>query len=112
MEANTTRAGTGTDGPRVSGPAVTSEGVVFTFEAADAERVHLVGDFNNWTLDGNEMEAAGGLWKKVIKLPPGRYRYRYVVDGRWQSDPSNAAVEPNPYGGDDSVLVTDGQAAD
>lgn len=88
-------------------PAVTSEGVMFTLEAPDAERVHLAGDFNNWTLDGNEMEAMGGVWTKVVKLPPGRYRYRYVVDGRWQNDPLNATVEPSPYGGHDSVLVMD-----
>lgn len=84
---------------------------MFTIEAPDAERVQLAGDFNNWTLDGNEMEAMGGVWKKVVKLPPGRYRYRYVVDGRWQNDPLNAAAEPSPYGGDDSVLVMDESVA-
>ncbi len=88
-------------------PAVTPEGVMFTIEAPDAERVQLAGDFNNWTVDGNEMEGTGGVWTKVVKLPPGRYRYRYVVDGRWQNDPLNAAVEPNRFGGDDSVLVMD-----
>lgn len=88
-------------------PAVTPEGVMFTIEAPDAERVQLAGDFNNWTLDGSEMEGTGGVWTKVVKLPPGRYRYRYVVDGRWQNDPLNAAVEPNRFGGDDSVLVMD-----
>jgi chromosome partitioning protein len=88
-------------------PAVTPEGVMFTIEAPDAERVQLAGDFNNWTVDGSEMEGTGGVWTKVVKLPPGRYRYRYVVDGRWQNDPLNAAVEPNRFGGDDSVLVMD-----
>src|SRR5207247_7152321 len=56
-------------------------------------------DFNDWNLDGSEMEPGDGIWKKVVNLPPGRYRYRYIVDGRWQSDPLNAAVEPSPYGG-------------
>lgn len=92
-------------------PAVTPEGVMFTIEAPDAERVQLAGDFNNWTADGNEMEGTGGVWTKVVKLPPGRYRYRYVVDGRWQNDPLNAAVEPNRFGGDDSVLVMDEEVA-
>ena len=96
-------------GPSV--PALTPEGVMFTIEAPDAERVQLAGDFNNWTLDGNEMEGVDGVWKKVVKLPPGRYRYRYVVDGQWQNDPLNAAVEPSPYGGDDSVLVMDERVA-
>ena len=111
IERKPTGASVNDDCAGPSAPAVTSEGVVFTIEAPDAERVQLAGDFNNWTLDGNEMEAMGGVWKKVVRLPPGRYRYRYVVDGRWQHDPLNAAVEPSPYGGDDSVLVMDESVA-
>ena len=109
MEGNAASA----DGtcPGLSAPAMTSAGVMFTLEALDAARVHLAGDFNDWSLDGSEMEPAGGVWKKVVKLPPGRYRYRYVVDGRWQSDPLNVAVEPSPYGGEDSVLVLDESTA-
>ncbi|PYN16538.1 MAG: hypothetical protein DME05_08060 [Candidatus Rokuibacteriota bacterium] len=93
-----------------SSPIVTPQEVTFTIEAPDAEHVLLAGDFNDWTLDGSEMDPLGGVWTKVIKLPPGRYRYRYVVDGRWQNDPSNAAVEPNPYGEHDSILVMEGAA--
>jgi chromosome partitioning protein len=86
-------------------PALTAEGVVFTIEAPSAARVQLAGDFNDWTPDGCEMEAVGHLWSKLLKLAPGRYRYRYVIDGEWHSDPSSAAVEPSPFGGDDSVFV-------
>jgi len=86
-------------------PAVTPEGVVFTIEAPSAARVQLAGDFNDWTPDGSEMDAVGPLWTKLVRLAPGRYRYRYVIDGEWHSDPYNAAVEPSPFGGDDSVLV-------
>lgn len=88
-------------------PAVTPDGVVFTIEAPEAGHVQLAGDFNGWTPDGSEMEPVGRVWKKMLKLAPGRYRYRYVIDGQWRSDPRNAAVEPSPFGGDDSVLVLD-----
>jgi chromosome partitioning protein len=101
----------GGDGAGPAAPALTRQAVTFTFEAPDAEHVHLAGDFNDWTLDGSEMESVGGVWKKVVNLPPGRYRYRYVVDGRWQSDPLNAVVEPNPYGGEDSILIMEGTVA-
>jgi chromosome partitioning protein len=111
IKRNATGARAGDDCAGPSVPAVTSEGVVFTIEAPDAERVQLAGDFNNWALDGNEMEAMGGVWKKVLRLPPGRYRYRYVVDGQWQNDPLNAAIEPSPYGGDDSILIMDERVA-
>jgi chromosome partitioning protein len=96
--------------PRVAAPLspiVSSREITFALEAPEAEHVLLLGDFNEWTPDGSEMAPIGGIWTKVIKLAPGRYRYRYVVDGQWQTDPSNAAVEPNPYGGHDSILVMD-----
>ena len=111
VEANTTDARADDQYAGRPAPAVTSEGVMFSIEAPDADRVQLAGDFNNWSLDGSEMEATGGVWRKVVKLPPGRYRYRYVVDGQWQNDPLNAAVEPSPYGGLDSVLITDEEVA-
>jgi chromosome partitioning protein len=111
IERKATGAGAADDRARRSAPTVTAEGVTFTIEAPDAERVQLAGDFNNWTLDGSEMDAVGGVWKKVVKLPPGRYRYRYVVDGRWQNDPLNGAVEPSPYGGNDSILIMDERVA-
>jgi len=88
-------------------PKLTDDGVVFALEAPQAHRVQLVGDFNRWMLDGNEMTQSGKVWKQVLRLEPGRYRYRYVVDGRWCSDPLNADVEPSPYGGDDSVCVVE-----
>jgi len=93
-------------------PAVTHGGVMFTLEAPAAERVQLAGDFNGWVLDGNDMNATGRIWQKIVKLQPGRYRYRYVVDGQWQSDPLNPALEPSPYGGHDSILVVDEKLAE
>ncbi|MDH4077988.1 MAG: isoamylase early set domain-containing protein, partial [Acidimicrobiia bacterium] len=88
-------------------PAVTPDGVRFTIEAPDAVQVQLAGDFNDWSLDDSEMEAVGPVWKKTLQLAPGRYRYRFVIDGEWHSDPHNAVVEPSPFGGVDSVLVVD-----
>ncbi len=97
--------GTG-EGVRIAtAPAVKPEGVTFTIEAPAAAHVQLAGDFNDWTPDGSEMEAVGLVWRKTLKLAPGRYRYRYVIDGEWYSDPRNAAVEPSAFGGVDSVLV-------
>jgi chromosome partitioning protein len=86
------------------GVLVTPEGVVFTVEALGAQRVQLVGDFNGWSVEGSDMEKEGRFWRKVLNLQPGRYLYRFVVDGNWQRDPLNAAVEPC-QGGYNSVLV-------
>jgi chromosome partitioning protein len=91
-----------------SAPFETPDGLRFTFEAPGAVTVQLAGDFNNWTPDGSEMELVGGVWVKTLSLPPGRYRYRYVVDGHWQNDPLNPSVEPSPYGGSDSLVELSG----
>jgi chromosome partitioning protein len=97
----------------VNSPGVTvvPEGVVFTLEALSAERVQLVGDFNGWTMEGSEMQHEGRYWRKLLNLEPGRYLYRFVVDGNWQSDPLNTRVEPCP-GGYNSVLVVEGRPAE
>ena len=92
-------------GERPSAPILTPEGVLFTIESPDAGRVQLAGDFNEWAPEGSEMSPEGTIWKAVVKLEPGRYRYRYIVDGRWMTDPLNAEVEPAPYGGQNSVFV-------
>jgi chromosome partitioning protein len=86
-------------------PVVTPEGVVFTIEAPAAAHVQLAGDFNDWLPERTEMVETGSVWIRTLKLPPGRYRYRYVVDGEWRRDPHNVAAEPSPFGGEDSVLM-------
>jgi cellulose biosynthesis protein BcsQ len=93
-------------------PRVTDDGVVFSFDAPGAHSVHLAGDFNGWEIGGCEMQPWGRHWKSVVKLDPGRYRYRYVVDGEWQNDPLNADVEPAPFGGYNSVVVVQERRTD
>ncbi len=90
-----------------SAPVSTTEGVLFTLEAPEARSVQVAGDFNSWEPSNCEMELSSGIWRKIISLEPGRYRYRYVVDGRWKTDPLNPRVEPSPYGDYDSVIALD-----
>jgi chromosome partitioning protein len=85
-------------------PVSSREGVVFTLTAPDAHCVQLAGDFNSWVPDGSEMEFSNGVWKKILSLTPGRYRYRFVVDGQWLNDPMNSLKEPSPFGNWDSII--------
>ncbi len=97
---------TGQSGVQVpSAPIPTADGVLFTLKAPEAHSVQVAGDFNSWLPDGNEMQFSSGVWRKIIALTPGRYRYRYVVDGQWRTDPMNPEVEPSPYGDFDSVII-------
>lgn len=80
---------------------------VFTFSSPTARGVYIVGDFNNWTVEQSFrlVPKDKGLWEKRFDLKPGRYRYKFVVDGQWLQDPQNNQTEPNPFGGLDSVLT-------
>ncbi len=46
-----------------------------------------------------------GKWIKRLVLPPGRYEYRFVVDGQWLDDPAAKETVPNPLRGVNAVLV-------
>jgi len=80
--------------------------VVFVTLYPRAQEVMIAGDFNNWQPSKTVMEKVGssGVWQAKMKLPPGRYRYRLVVDGQWQQDPYNGNTELNPFGDYNSVL--------
>jgi chromosome partitioning protein len=82
-------------GARQIGPAV-----VFATRFESASRVCIAGDFNGWSPDAHPMESGrrSGEFRCSVKLPPGRYRYRLVVDGRWVTDPHNQYVESNQFG--------------
>ena len=78
----------------------------FIYNTIGAKEVHLVGDFNNWSISRNSLlwQKEEGLWQKRLFLRPGHYRYKFVVDGQWTTDPANDRLESNPYGGLDSIL--------
>jgi hypothetical protein len=74
--------------------------VVFAARFENARRVQIAGDFNGWSQMSTPLMSNGDPSKWVTKLPllPGRYRYRFIVDGRWVNDPHNVRVETNEYG--------------
>lgn len=69
-------------------PIMTSKGVLFRLRARNAERVEIVGSFNDWT--PAPMEARDrGRWRVVVPLEPGEFEYAFVIDGVWALDPDN-----------------------
>lgn len=79
---------------------------VFVSLYPHAKEVYIAGDFNSWHPQKTKMEKVGntGVWQTKMKLQPGRYRYRLVVDGKWQQDPYNETNEMNPFGELNSVV--------
>lgn len=83
-----------------------NDAVVFVTLYPRAQNVQIAGDFNNWQPENHTMDKVGdsGVWQTQMKLEPGRYRYRLVVDGQWQQDPYNEITEMNPFGSFNSVV--------
>jgi len=71
---------------------------------AEAQTVIVCGSFNNWQEDGYRMVRVDGKWTFPIRLKPGKYTYKFIVDGQWMIDPGNSLWEPNEHGTDNSVV--------
>ena len=71
----------------------------------DAEAVAIYGSFNNWIQTKNYCAKEGDGWVCRIDLAPGKYTYRFLVDGVGLNDPTNSATEDDGNGHIDSVIV-------
>ena len=92
----TKHADTGGDSPRVC----------LGLTHATAQEVCIAGSFNDWHPSVTPMvRLDDGKWAKELALPPGRYEYRFVVDGQWVDDPAATDLIPNPFGTPNAVLV-------
>jgi hypothetical protein len=85
---------------------VVEDEVIFTLSAPGAGDVYLVGDFNNWNATLEGMDKTDGTFEVYLFLLPGTYRYKFVVDGEWTTDPDN----PPPVPADGSLLVLEERA--
>ncbi|MEW5846885.1 MAG: glycogen-binding domain-containing protein [Bacteroidota bacterium] len=69
-----------------------------------AKRVYISGSFNAWSTIKTPMQKIENGWVVSIKLQPGKYTYKYIVDGRWIHDPNNKQREKNEHGSYNSVV--------
>ncbi|HET7601044.1 MAG TPA: isoamylase early set domain-containing protein [Gemmatimonadales bacterium] len=70
--------------------------------------VAVLGDFNDWKAGATPLRrsAESGEWVVELRLPPGRYRYTFLVDGRrWVSDPAEPPAPDSDFGAPVSVLT-------
>ena len=80
--------------------------VTFTVHADKGKAVYLAGVFNQWSLTAKKMayKAKSGIYTATIKLAPGSYEYKFVIDGTWCADPENANAVANDQGTFNSVI--------
>jgi hypothetical protein len=90
--------------PTTPGPNLTPDGVVFNYKAdSRPSKLFLAGNFNDWN-PANEKylmndDDGDGIWSITVKLPPGTYQYKFVIDGQWTKDPHSPSDEPDGFGG-------------
>jgi multiple sugar transport system permease protein len=65
--------------------------VIFEYINKTAQRVSVAGEINEWNLNANPMIGADGVWLlRMDDLKPGKYEYKFVVNGKkWITDPEN-----------------------
>jgi 1,4-alpha-glucan branching enzyme len=78
-----------------------------TLESPGAVSVVVTGNFCDWKPEGLPLryDRNGGVWKTTLTLPPGRYEYRFRVDGEWRDDPTCEVRVANPFGTQNCVFV-------
>ena len=70
-----------------------------------AKIVALAGTFNGWGQSPIFFGKEGDDWVCRADVPPGRHFYKFVIDGRWVTDPGNAVTESDRHGNVNSVLL-------
>jgi 1,4-alpha-glucan branching enzyme len=79
--------------------------IKFAIEMPAAQEVILMGDFNQWDPKAHPMRRdENGVWHKTVMIFPGRYEYRFWVDGEWHNDPENLERCPNCFGSENNVI--------
>jgi 1,4-alpha-glucan branching enzyme len=82
----------------------------FSFNAPNAARVLLAGDFTHWLTDPIPLQKQpNGTWKTTILLGPGTYHYRFFVDDQWRDDPECNVRVRTPFGSVNDVIQVPGK---
>lgn len=79
----------------------------FELVAPQADKVCLVGDFNDWKLCEAPLQKneATGAWTVRIAVPRGRHEYMFVVDDQsWVTDPEAPVRVEDGFGNVNAVV--------
>ncbi|MES2647261.1 MAG: hypothetical protein V4717_10320 [Bacteroidota bacterium] len=84
--------------------AIKSNSVTFYLRnKLDASEVMLAGSFNNWDPAVLPMRKTEAGWIADVKLKPGKYWYKFIIDGKWEIDHDNELQENDGLGNTNSV---------
>jgi hypothetical protein len=87
-------------------PTSKSKKILFQIFAPEAKTVSIAGNFNGWDTNSLPMKRdKKGNWKITVDLLPGKYEYRFWVDGVWCDDPNAEGRVENPFGGQNCLRI-------
>ena len=87
--------------PKIS----STKDAAFRLYAPQAKKVSVAGNFNNWSATKLMAKKDNkGNWMAATKLRPGRYEYKFVVDGNWINDPQCTWMTNNNFGSQNCVI--------
>ncbi len=80
--------------------------VTFYVKKIDAEKMELVGEWNQWKPEPMKRKKDGTFWlSKRLKTGRG-YRFKYLIDDTyWENELSADQQVPNPFGTTDSLIL-------
>ena len=78
----------------------------FILTMPNVGKVMVAGSFNNWNFKETPLKKSSkdNTWRRSVTLKPGRYEYKFVVDGRWITDPKNSNRSWSTMGTENSVI--------
>ncbi|KAJ3214003.1 hypothetical protein HK099_007066 [Clydaea vesicula] len=64
-----------------------------TPRSENANKVFVVGDFNNWSATSSPMTKVNNKWTATINLDTSKnYQYKFIIDGQWTVDSRAAQI--------------------
>jgi len=82
--------------------------ITFEFVQDGVESVDLVAEFNDWQPMEMNFHKKDRVFRTKVRLPKDKsFHFRYLLNGKeWENDHHADAYIKNPYGSDNSVVVT------
>ncbi|XP_034224362.1 protein PTST homolog 2, chloroplastic isoform X2 [Prunus dulcis] len=68
-----------------------------------ASEVLIAGSYDGWTTQRKMEKSSTGIFSLCLRLYPGRYEIKFIVDGEWRIDPLRPIVHNSGY--ENNVLI-------